>query len=158
MGGGAYKGGGVEAAGGIEPPHRGFADLCLTAWLRRLASRKTRALSIGIKRARWTQVERETGFEPATPTLARLCSSQLSYSRAVGSTYPQLKNLSTAQSLGSSRAGLLPTSQFARRLAATGESSRTPLSFARGGSETTWFLPLRFASYIDWSTRCINPL
>ena len=25
----------AEAPGGFEPPHRGFADLCLTTWLRR---------------------------------------------------------------------------------------------------------------------------
>ena len=24
-----------EAPGGFEPPYRGFADLCLTTWLRR---------------------------------------------------------------------------------------------------------------------------
>ncbi len=35
---------------------KGFADLCLTAWLCR-------------------QMERKTGLEPATPTLARLCST-----------------------------------------------------------------------------------
>ena len=44
----------VEAAGGIEPPHRGFADLCLTTWLRRPGRLK---------------VERKTGFEPATSSL-----------------------------------------------------------------------------------------
>ena len=27
----------AEAPGGFEPPHRGFADLCLTTWLRRRA-------------------------------------------------------------------------------------------------------------------------
>ena len=26
---------GLEAAGGIEPPNKGFADPCLTTWLRR---------------------------------------------------------------------------------------------------------------------------
>ena len=29
----------AEAPGGFEPPHRGFADLCLTTWLRRLEGR-----------------------------------------------------------------------------------------------------------------------
>ncbi len=27
----------LEARGGIEPPNKGFADLCLTTWLPRLA-------------------------------------------------------------------------------------------------------------------------
>ena len=27
---------GLEARGGIEPPNKGFADLCLTTWLPRL--------------------------------------------------------------------------------------------------------------------------
>jgi hypothetical protein len=26
----------LEARGGIEPPNKGFADLCLTTWLPRL--------------------------------------------------------------------------------------------------------------------------
>jgi hypothetical protein len=47
----------MEAAPGFEPGNRGFADRCLTAWLCRL------------------KMERETGFEPATSTLARLHST-----------------------------------------------------------------------------------
>ena len=31
----------LEARGGIEPPNRGFADLCLTTWLPRLAMGET---------------------------------------------------------------------------------------------------------------------
>ena len=48
----------MEAASGFEPEYGGFADLCLTAWLRR-----------------HLLLERETGFEPATSTLARLHST-----------------------------------------------------------------------------------
>ena len=48
----------MEAAPGFEPGNKGFADLCLTTWLCRLYI-----------------LERETGFEPATPTLARLYST-----------------------------------------------------------------------------------
>ena len=47
----------LEAAIGIEPMNRGFADL-------RLSHLATPPL-----------LERETGLEPATPTLARLCST-----------------------------------------------------------------------------------
>ena len=47
----------VEATSGFEPENGGFADLCLTTWLCRLF---------------WS---RETGFEPATSTLARLHST-----------------------------------------------------------------------------------
>ena len=43
----------LEVPPGFEPGNEGFADLCLTAWL-------------------WYHVERETGIEPATSTLARL--------------------------------------------------------------------------------------
>jgi hypothetical protein len=44
----------LEAASGFEPENGGFADLCLTTWL-----------------CRHKKMERETGFEPATSTLAR---------------------------------------------------------------------------------------
>ena len=49
----------VEAAPRIELGNKGFADLCLTAWLCR----------------RIKLVERETRFELATPALARRCST-----------------------------------------------------------------------------------
>ena len=48
----------LEAASGFEPENGGFADLCLTTWL-----------------CRQVILERETGFEPATSTLARLHST-----------------------------------------------------------------------------------
>ena len=47
-----FKGGNRIRTGG-----KGFADLCLTTWLCR------------------HNMERKTGFEPATPTLARWCST-----------------------------------------------------------------------------------
>ena len=73
-----------EAAGGIEPPNRGFADRCLTTWLRRLVNgrrrtRHARPRAAGDpgtpKSARQDWLERETGFEPATSTLATLRST-----------------------------------------------------------------------------------
>ena len=48
----------MEAAPGFEPGNEGFAVPCLTTWLCRLL-----------------RLERETGFEPATPALARQCST-----------------------------------------------------------------------------------
>ena len=65
---------GLEARVGIEPTHKGFADLSLTTWVPRpcytlafplpKVHPRTRAGGGGI-------LERETGFEPATSTLAR---------------------------------------------------------------------------------------
>jgi hypothetical protein len=49
----------LEAASGFEPENNGFADRCLTTWLCRPK----------------IKMERETGFEPATSTLARLHST-----------------------------------------------------------------------------------
>ena len=71
-----------EAAIGIEPMDKGFADLCLTTWLRRLFKdeggrmkenwRLKAVLSSFILPPSSSKVlERETGFEPATSTLAR---------------------------------------------------------------------------------------
>ena len=50
----------MEAASRFELENGGFADLCLTTWLCRRINRL---------------LERETGFEPATSTLARLHST-----------------------------------------------------------------------------------
>ena len=58
---------GVEAAIGIEPMHRGFADLCLTAWLRRRERRTTslvwslRMIPGGAERCQSEQAGREPG-------------------------------------------------------------------------------------------------
>ena len=69
---------GLEARVGIEPTHKGFADLSLTTWVPRLlracAFTHTRlneeeCIAGGLK------LERETGVEPATSSLARRCST-----------------------------------------------------------------------------------
>ena len=54
----------LEAATGFEPVNNGFADRCLTTWLCRLIGGHEEI-----------KMERETGFEPATSTLARLHST-----------------------------------------------------------------------------------
>src|SRR5215831_5511647 len=54
----------VEARVRIELTHKGFADLSLTTWVPRLQRSQ-------IRTKRNKVLERETGFEPATSTLAR---------------------------------------------------------------------------------------
>jgi hypothetical protein len=75
----------LEAAIGIEPMNKGFADLCLTTWLRRPLKKTgegTEPNDEGGKMKRSSSVrlhpqflERETRFELATLALARRCST-----------------------------------------------------------------------------------
>src|ERR1700685_929908 len=66
----------LEARVGIEPTHKGFADLSLTTWVPRLwplqpnfhAENTSRRGATGV---RTENLERETGVEPATSPLAR---------------------------------------------------------------------------------------
>src|ERR1700692_3055684 len=63
----------LEARVGIEPTHKGFADLSLTTWVPRpLPDNKLASHAENVHRRNGTEIlERETGFEPATSTLAR---------------------------------------------------------------------------------------
>jgi hypothetical protein len=90
----------MEATGGLEPPNKGFADLSLshlgtspkflTHYINNIHNLKADLPACGglqtsplatparLRRVRYVALkikERETGFEPATPTLARLCST-----------------------------------------------------------------------------------
>src|SRR5579864_8347432 len=58
----------LEARVGIEPTHKGFADLSLTTWVPR-PDLRTKEFTRGEQVNK--NLERETGFEPATSTLAR---------------------------------------------------------------------------------------
>ena len=79
---------GLEARVGIEPTHKGFADLSLTAWVPRhlehctagAGRNRVQPLRLSdhcgsIHRRQGSYLERETGLEPATLALARRCST-----------------------------------------------------------------------------------
>ena len=66
----------MEARVGIEPTHKGFADLSLTTWVPRLEVCQVRperaaARKVGLSGCAEMFLERETGVEPATSSLAR---------------------------------------------------------------------------------------
>ena len=79
---------GLEARVGIEPTHKGFADLSLTAWVPRhlehctagAGRNRVQPLRLSdhcgsIHQRQGSYLERETGLEPATLALARRCST-----------------------------------------------------------------------------------
>jgi hypothetical protein len=67
---------GLEARAGIEPAHKGFADLSLTTWVPRLGRAAVKmSLSRPPRLSPWSGLERETRFELATLALARRCST-----------------------------------------------------------------------------------
>src|SRR5215471_15506161 len=110
----------MEAAVGIEPTNKGFADLCLTTWLRRLTRTEQRRRLLNIRAVEltfaWKILERETGFEPATSTLARShstaellppeahhCNNQFTACQCdhpVMRCYPRSRRMSIASSIG----------------------------------------------------------
>jgi hypothetical protein len=62
----------LEARVGIEPTHKGFADLSLTTWVPRLGVGYLHPFHFEEKcTAGRSYLERETGVEPATSSLAR---------------------------------------------------------------------------------------
>src|SRR3989304_8387559 len=61
----------LEARGGFEPPHKGFADLSLNHLGTAPRSHCVRSASSSLPSPQPKSMERETGFEPATSTLAR---------------------------------------------------------------------------------------
>ena len=71
---------GLEARAGIEPAHKGFADLSLTTWVPRLGVPHGMRIvpprsSVGKNPPRRCGMERETRLELATLALARRCST-----------------------------------------------------------------------------------
>ncbi len=62
----------MEARVGIEPTHKGFADLSLTTWVPRPGCGSIQPRECAHSNG-WTRIEleRETGVEPATSSLAR---------------------------------------------------------------------------------------
>src|ERR1700731_2692794 len=71
----------LEARAGIEPAHKGFADLSLTTWVPRLGRANRSGMRIASIRRSPTRLapegglERGTRFELATLALARRCST-----------------------------------------------------------------------------------
>ena len=151
----------LEARVGIEPTHKGFADLSLTTWVPRPCSCEQRSETEPVRLWSTSQLEakkleRETGFEPATSTLARSHSttellplSLTIVKRGWGSrNWPSLRKLQLlllrdfaaigTSVLGASHVWLAHTAQREYQRCKQYRGKPNPHKFALNDGESSW--------------------
>ncbi len=106
------------------------------------------------------RVERETGFEPATPSLEGSCSSQLSYSRPRNPIHLVAKSTPThgiARSLPWWRGEDSNLRRLSQQIYSLPRlTASVPLRFRPTGNEKSVTLPLPPASPVSPVARCAN--